>query len=456
MKRRIIALAGLISTFSVSAALAAFSDDFSNEASSNLAWPEKSEGVTMQFKDQACSIVNGSEEYLGMVRHSFSEAERSSTFTLSGKITLDDPATMGAGFAICLEAGGKMGGYYIAIRENRQISITRMSSQGSGTMLHSVAGTYLTMGTNVLKVSKKDDRFNVFCNGHFTATFTDDGYSKGDIGLLVAPKTTAVFDDIVLSDTFEEGAPPSCFSDSFEDEDLLGWDRFGDQSAPVRIDKNSLRITTGSGQDVYQFVNIGLDRFVMRVVVSHRGGSTVNLYGLFLCGTAAEFVPLTGFGIDGSGRYAVFSPGESYTQEAGAGIKGDPFVSSTGDTTYYLDTLEVVRKEGASEYIFVANGDTLTRLAEIDFTVTGAGLFCLDSMDIAFDDFLISEGGGNCTVAVSPQNRRSYTFSENVDMRLFDCSGRLISGNGKIRAGRFVPGLYLQRRPGNCTRIRVK
>ncbi|MBN1577711.1 MAG: hypothetical protein JW913_14220 [Chitinispirillaceae bacterium] len=435
---------------SAATAWAAFSDDFSDEAASNQLWIPNGDSVKLQFANGTCTVENTDANYSGIASHTFSENEKSSVFTLSGKITLGS-ASMAAGFVCCLTASGVAPGYYISFRGDGLVGVTKISPSGSGEAVLSLSCAYLTSGTNELKVSKKDDQFNIICNGHFAAKFTDDDFAKGDIALLVSPKTTAVFDDILMTDEFEDVSPPTCFADDFNDGDLAGWSSFGDEGVSARIDANALRITTGEGQDHYQVVDLPLKQFVMKVVVSLHGGNTQKLYGLFICGTpvGTGTIPLAGFGIIGGRSYAAFSAGQSLALSPNSRIRGAPFVSSTGDTTFYMDTLEVIKRDGAADYLFIVNGDTLTKLAGVNFDITGAGMFCLDSLDIVFDDFVVAEGTtGECPVrqpTLSGVREGNPRIQGMVDTRLFDLSGRLIGRGNAVSRTNIVPGVYLHR-----------
>jgi hypothetical protein len=448
---RIRITAGLLTTLVLSG-YAAFNDDFSNEQVSNTNWTKNSDALTVQFASGACKIVNSDTGFMGFARHAFSENARPSTFTLSGKITLDN-ATMSAGFACCVASSGMATGYYISIVENSLVAIHKMGSSGSSTVLGVEKSTFLTSGANELKISRKDGVFNIFCNGRFTATFTDNDFSAGDIGLLVAPKTTAVFDDIVMTDTFDTASVPTCFADDFSNSALLGWDWFGTdyENASLHAENGVLHITTGALQNVYQVFDMPLTNFIMRVVVSHRGLSSQNFYGLFVCDGGTSTISVAGFGINGDSRYGVgvFRPEDPIVPVPSTSIRGDRYVSSTGDTTYYLDTLEVMKREGEDAYLFIVNKDTLSRLTGVDFAVAGAGIFCFDSIDVRFDDFLVANGTeAVCHVEIPVTLRTRHPAALDIvksDLRFFDLSGRVAAKNGmQLRSGA-APGLYIGR-----------
>lgn len=445
--------------FSAMRAHAAFSDDFSNEALSNTNWTSVSEGVKLQFSNGSCTVINSNTQYAGIAAHVFPPEERRSTFTLSGKIKLNS-ADMAAGFACCLTLSGAGPGYYIAFRGDKTVTVTKVSSSGMGTVLLSTQSAYITSGTNELRVSKNGNLFNICCNSHFVANFSDNEFNTGDIALLVLAKTTAVFDDIVMTDSFEECVPATCFVDDFNSGVKAGWRvLFGDEGAKTRIDANALRITTGANQNLYQVVDLPLSQFVMKVVVSLHGGNTQKLYGLFFCGKAegGTTISLAGFGINGARSFGAFtfSAGQNITLTPSSRIRGAPYISSTGDTTFYKDTLEVIKRQGSPEYLFIVNGDTLTRFTGVNFGITGAGVFCLDNLDVVFDDFVAAEGAtGECPVRriiLLRARGGSVSPPKSVDIRIFDLSGRLIPGDDRMKRCAGAAGVSVRRNEASPT-----
>ncbi len=425
---------------------AAFSDDFSDEAASSLNWISVSDSVRLTFTKGSCTVENKSGVYAGIVAHQLPQGEWKSTFTLSGKVTLADN-TMSAGLVCCLTVSGYGHGYYIAISGDKNLSVTKITASGEGKVLFNSRNPYFTTGANELKVSKKGDLFNIFCNGRFVGKFNDNTFSSGDIALLVSAKTTATFDDIVMIDSFEEGVPPTCFADDFDAGLKAEWSWFGDAGAKAYIDKNALRITTADKENIYMLIDLPLKQFVMKAVVSQHGGKTQGLYGLFICGKAEEgaTIPLAGFGINGGRNFGVFSTGQTITLNMSSSIKGAPYVSSTGDTTYYKDTIEVIKREDVPQYLFVVNGDTLSRFTGVNFSITGAGLFCLDNLDVVFDDFIVAEDtNAICRVSdvknINPTIVKSASAHE-IDMRIFDLSGRLLFRDKRLGDIRSVSGV---------------
>lgn len=450
MEKRCIFRSLAMVACSVGVAFGAFTDDFNDPASSNPKWVTSGDKVTIQFVDKTCKITNTDTTYAGMAYHTFPNP-KPELFTLSAKIVLAQGAPS-AGFVCCMTLDTKVMGYNVSFSSQGDVSVDKVGSSSAATGLVSTHSAYLTTGTNELKISRKEGVFNLFCNGRFTATFTDTEFPRGDIALLVDAKSTVTFDDVVLADTFETGVAPTCFADNFDDGNLLGWSSFGDANAHIVVTGGALRITTSAaGQGVYAEADLGLNQFVMNAVVSFRGGSTDKSYGLFVRGTAPTSVPLAGFGITAGKLCGAFLAGKEYSPVPSTSIKGAPYVSATGDTTFYNDTLQVIKRNGSAEYLFVVNADTLARLTGVDFAITGVGVFCSEGVDVVVDNFLAAEGtSGECPVSrpsIARVRGGKPEFGNAVpDMRVFDLSGRLVAGKRGVlnSAAAEVPGVYLR------------
>jgi len=427
-----------------------FTEDFS-ASDANTRWKASNESLVMKFENGACSITNSDEQYSSFAFHSLSDAPE--TFTLTAMVMLTGQESQSAGFICCLASSGMATGYYVSIVRNEQISVDKVGSSGTGSTLVSKRSAFITSGANKLQLSKKDSIFNVFCNDHFVATFTDKEFSKGNIALLVSTKTSAVFDDVsITADLFIEGHDPTCFADNFDDGDLLGWDSFGSEGVEVVNADKAMRISTDKDENIYEVVDLPLSTFVLKVRVSHRGGSTINMYGLFICGQSESTIPVTGFAINGARNFAVFNAGQNIQLTPTTKVKGAAYVDG-GDTTWYVDTLEVIKREASAEYLFVVNGDTLSRFTGVSFSVTGAGIFCMDSLTVLADDFLVAQGEtGECPVRqvlrTMPLSRFNHTGY--VTARRFDLLGRGLPLQGRT----VTHGISIVRRTAE-TRVEV-
>lgn len=446
-----INVVGILMCWAVGSIFGEFADDFSEPSLSNTSWIKNTDDITVQFDNGTCHITNPDTTFVAFISHSFPEDAKPSTFTISGKVTLDSPE-MGAGFIYCMSLTTIATGYYLTLREGNNVVVNTIDASGSGEVVFNMHSPFLTAGTNILTVSKKDSVSNIFCNGRYLGTFTDKSFNDGDIALLVANKSGAVFDDIVMTDSFLPVVLPTCFSDDFSDGNLIGWGRFGSADASVQVENEALHLTTSTGQTIYQQFNMSLTGFVMQVTITHRSGSNANMYGLFVSGDGTDQVPIAGFGIAGNRTFGTFLAGESYSPQSHPVIRGAAYISSAGDTTFYKDTLSIIKRDGSDDYLFVVNADTVTKFTGVNFEITGAGIFVTDSLAIICDDFLLNKGTEFvCPVVhnVMPSRRiggnRIQISPKMIDAYLFDCSGRLISRSRGMRTRGVVPGLYLSR-----------
>lgn len=443
--------------------LADFSDDFSEPAQSNNLWLTSYDDLAMTFTGGTCKLVNASDDFAGFAYHLFPENEKPSEFTLSGKISLNS-ADMAAGFICRLSTADPIAGYFVNIHSSGTIGVQKYSANSDGEVLFTGQTSLRTDGANELKVSMKQGKMNVACNGKFVGTFTDetDDLTEGHVALLISPSSEAVFDDIVMTSVFEEMGFPTCFADSFENGMHSDWRGFGSEDASVGVDDGAMRITTDTTEYVYKVVDLALNNFVMRATSTLRKTNTTSLYGLFLVGQpGAEdgLLPVANFGIIGNRTFNVMLSGQSGQPEVSTSIKGNPYIGENGDTTFYVDTLEIIKREGVDEYLFVVNTDTLEKFTEVDFTVTGVGVFCQQQLDVSFDDFVVAEGTEfNCPV-IQPlryshrnQSRHIQIFSK---PQYFDLSGRLLKNRYPIYPGKIPSGAYIVR-DGKRTLMRIE
>ena len=460
MKYSITAMIVLIT---VLISYADFSDDFSDPAQSNNLWISSFDELNVAFTSGQCKVTNESDEYAGFAYHLFGDNEKPSEFTLSANITLNNE-NMAAGFICRLSTANPISGYFVTISSTGVIGVQKYSSTVSGDVLFNGSSAYLTQGVNNLKVSMKDGTMNISCNGKCVGTCIDESgeLASGDIALLVSPGGEAVVDDVVMTSVFEECKVPTCFADTFENADLPGWRQFGNENAEVRVDDGAMRITTDTTEYIYKVVDLPLDNFVMQVHATLRNTNSTSLYGLFLVGEPESdeaYLPVANFGIIGNKSYNVMLSGSSAQPKVSTSIKGNPYIGEDGDTTFYTDTLEVIKREGSTEYFFIVNTDTIEKFSDVDFEVTGVGIFCQQQLDVSFDNFLAVNGTEyNCPVS----NPLRYSARERLQAikpfstpQMFDLSGRLLRRNVHSFDRKVPSGIYIIRNQRNVqTRIK--
>ena len=412
-----------------------FEDHFDNPGTSDGNWLESSDEMTKNFEGGVCTIENKSSG--GGILYT-TLATKPSTFTFSAKITRTSE-NVDAGLFFCLSINGAVKGYSIHLGNHSNIYLYRNGTGDPRDTLpiFDVASSYMTANTNTLKVSKIGTKYNVFCNDQFVTTFTDELFSTGDIALLIPKSSSVVFDDVVVTDQFTEGTKQTCFKDDFDDGDQTGWGyNWGQEN--INNWNGGVRFQTENGGQKNMYVSLNLVNFVAKTEVSFRGGNKQKNYGLMLVGTAepGQSIPMAWFTITGSSYFGAYSKnGTSLTKNTA--IKGDPYISSTGDTTYYVDTLKVVKTQGSDDYVFYVNNvalDTLKRNVDIDFDVSNVGLYCSDSLDVVFDNFSAGEGDGSCATTIMPLTKRirNNQLLNTQNFKLFDPMGRL-SITGRFR-----------------------
>lgn len=447
-------MTALIIPITVLLSYADFSDDFSDPPESNNLWLTSFDELSMSFIDGKCRLKNESPEFAGFAYHLFDEAEKPSEFTLSGNIILNKE-NMAAGFICRLSTENPIAGYFVTLNSSGLIAVQKQSASVSGDVLFEGSSAYITQGVNNLKVSMKNGKMNIFCNGKFIGTITDESgeLASGDIALLVSPGGEAVVDDILVTTVFEEGTAPTCFVDTFENADLPGWREFGSDDADVAVEDGAMRVATDTTEYIYKVVDLPLENFVMQVHATLRNSNSTSLYGLFLVGEPASgetYLPVANFGIIGNKSYNIMLSGASGQPKVSTSIKGKPYVGENGDTTFYTDTLEIIKREGSSEYFFVVNTDTIEKFSDVNFAVTGVGVFCQQQLDVSYDNFLVAEGSEyNCPV----KNPLRYSYKErfhtmksfSTPPQMFDLSGRLIRRNANSFTGAIPSGMYILR-----------
>ena len=432
----------VLTVFSVQGAVI-FQDDFSNPGESNTNWnPNDPSIVSKSFTGGELTATNSHGSLGGLLIHYLDNPP--SIFTISAKInrTTDKPA----GLYFCLATVGvNLVGYVIRFDNVSDIVVWKDSADTQVMMFRGQSG-YLFSGYNEIKVSKQGSLFNIFCNGHYLGNFTDNQYPSGNIALMLSPNSTAKFDNVLLTDVFEDAQIPHCFSDDFNDGNLLGWSSSGD--AQVQPHNEKLRIKTETNGYVYYGVALELTNFVSRVVVSHRSGHKNKTYGLYLMGAPVNGTsPIKGFVINGNRMYGTFTPGENFNIFSSSKIRGAAFVD--GDQTfYYNDTLELT-KGTSTGYIFKVNNSPLCTVPDIGFDIRQIGLYVSDSLDLLFDDFIAAEGTDfvceGLPVISQRKTHKPVLSIAQKQQYVFDPLGRALKANSMANMKRknLSSGIYL-------------
>jgi hypothetical protein len=374
-----------------------YQDDFSVPPTSYLNWiSSNSDFNKPQFVDGGCKVVNSSDSFTSFVSNKITLP---AIFSYSCKITRSD-ATVNTGIAFYLSNAGN----YSIIIGDRAIFIM---SPGVDSVV-GISCPNLDPKVNKITVSKKESTYNVFINDRFTSTFSDDKAHTGGIAFLNRPKTTVIFDDVVVTDQFTTGSKPKCYADQFNDASLAYWNIFQNKCTS-KVENGKFNMTTEDNDNAYCFLStdLKLTNFVVRVEVSHISGSAQSIYGLRLYGSAVSNVAT--FVINGDRSYSSAIGADSLPMAASSKIKGKA-VTFEGQTYTFIDTLEIVKKANSANYFFVVNRDTIDTLSGINFEITSVGFFGQKNLTLQFDNFAAAEGGS----AYCPSRIRQITKPNRV------------------------------------------
>ena len=437
-----------------------FSDDFSNPSQTNLQWGKwwlADTAVSATCANGVYTINNRSSQTYPEFYHSFTN--KVSTFTASCVVTRSS-AAIAAGMWLCLGAFSNPSGYAVELlSDNGNDCIGYVALYKYDTDTTIFEAEYHRQGlSDTLKVSKQGNAFNVFCNGVYLGRCTDNTpAAPGNFALMVPANSTAVFDDVLFTDQFTQGSFPVAFVDNFNNGRIekqwipRGCSNFSEHDTVLNISAPPGPVTSG----VYCEVPMTIDTFYSMLVVSHRNGDSNSFYGFYLRGPeSAGSYPMALFGISGlraGGAY--LSTGGTVTYPPPGTIRGKEFVNGPGDTTFYQDTIVVIKTNGSNYYIMYVNGhsiDTLTT-TDINFPIAGAGIFAGEGGgQTIFADYFFLGPDANAAgvVNISPRLRtlKNARFSPMTSRYLFNPLGRIVGRKdayGRMSGKVFAPGFYI-------------
>jgi len=373
-------VAGIAGLFSIAGAATIFQEDFSNGADANTAWIASNDFITRTFGTGACVVTNTSDKFSGYVYHVYDT--KPAVFTVSAKISRADETAV-AGFSLGFNTAEYSG---LTIMVGNDAVYFGKSSDGS---LNGVASPYIDKSDNVLKVSMNGTTCNIFVNDKFVTTFNYSSIAAGDFGFIVSKQTTATYDNVLVTNEFtDKPAPVKNYVDEFDGTLKADWIVYKqDGTAATQNGKLSMVSDNKLGAYVNMLVNIELDSFVLKTVVSHRSGNATKIYGILLEGD--NDTAQSTFAIAAGKLYGAVVGRHSFNLASAPKVRGLAY-SEGSQTYYYNDTLEVVKYSGVNTYAFVVNRDTLTRLNGLNYDITKAGLFCQDSLNLEFESFTIN------------------------------------------------------------------
>jgi len=190
-----------------------FEDDFSDVVHSHKSWQKSNpEFLELSFTNGTLKLENTSDEGANFAYYEL--GEENETFTYSVKISFDKGQF--AGIAFCMSSGWVI--YSLLISPEGNYQYGKIGDQNP--VLFS---SYIDPSTNIVTVSKKGSEANIFINEHYIATMEVPQSSDNHVGFLLTQSSSAIYDDVKITDEFLIGSKPSTFEDDFEDGVLTGW-----------------------------------------------------------------------------------------------------------------------------------------------------------------------------------------------------------------------------------------
>ncbi|MBN2035294.1 MAG: hypothetical protein JW768_00995 [Chitinispirillaceae bacterium] len=429
-----------------------FSDDFSDAGQTNLKWLCPFPAITRVCENGTYTILNNSSS-AGFVHNTFT-APKPSVFTASGKITRTSE-NISAGIFVSFNAATATG-YLVQAAGLQTVQLIKYPADEDPAILlvernAAVAGA----GTNELKISKKDDSITVFCNGAFIGVVIDESpVPDGDLALLVPGTSTAVFDDMVVTDEWT-GLPDittKCFRDDFDDSQITGWIDIG-KNYQKEESEGYLKLTTTNPNafaTLYSILNQHrIDTFAIMSSFSHRSGDPMSMYGIYIIGTPLDdSTPRAFFCINAARTYDAYTCFDTIRPQSSTAIRGAAF-----ENNYYHDTIEVVKNlTGPSPYRMYVNNTLLDSLAAPRFDssgIFGVGIYAGQGLVVWSDYFQYGPDRSICPVVMPLRiylKRAPRYFTPYASQYLFDPMGRIVRTrkNRQERTYRaLVPGFYI-------------
>jgi hypothetical protein len=428
--------------FGTTGAATIFQDNFKDSAATKTNWIFPS-AVKRQFANGALTVQNTDAKFLWYVSHNFSA--KAPTFSLSATITFPSSNVNDAGIAFCMTGSN---GITLGVGPSQNMYVYKDT-----VLLLNVMNSFINTTTNIIKISKKDSIFNVFCNGSFISSFicSDSKYiNGGDIALAVPAKTSFLVDSVLMTDQFTTGAPITSYHDNFSSGNTQGW-FLSSFNGTASVSSGSFTITNNGVRPANPYISGNFNKAGLRVIATHKQGDAY--YGLgfydFAPGPVGDTVKSYLFLINSSREY-------------GSGFPDSNSIYAVQTTLVHgdKDTLEVLRF--SNRYKFRINGalmpDSFPLLSP--GRIDAAGLYIGGQTTVSFEDFAIggdslgisvinfSKGHGNNFVPVTRLMENDFT--------VFDVRGRIIKrGNWNyLETMKSLPGgMYIMRPVKNKTGV---
>jgi len=248
-----------------------------------------------------------------------------------------------------------------------------------------------------------------------------------------------------MTDEFAQTTERTSFGDDFESGLKVDW--VSDiKSATAAVAGGVLTLNSENSDSSYAYLhvdNVHLTNFTGKAVFSHKSGNPSKIYGLVLWGD--DDSARSTFAITASKYFGAVAGAQAFNLTTKQSIRGKAYTdATTGAVTYYKDTLEIIKRAGSDEYIFVANKDTLTRLTTLTFSITKVGVFCQDSTVIDIDDFLFTSLNTSVRTPYVSRSVRGSALTVYRENYATDVLGRTV-GIRRVLDNKVSSGLYMAR-----------
>jgi hypothetical protein len=383
--RKVLSFACVLTIIASSSATTLFSDDFSDTSTAEkVKWNTDytPSGFSVTYSNGAITLKNADTVYTAFYIHPF--ASKPATFTLSATFTIADTSVNGAGLMYCLNSSSGIKGYTLQLGTSQYLFCIKYTGSASP-VLKSQFSPFVKQlpSTNVLKISKSGNTFNIFCNDHYVGRFSDTDFLSGDIAILVPPKAKITVDDVLVTDQPENPPASTCYADSFLTTASDAWSNPSEGEATFGGGQLVLNNTSNKYSSAI-FVDAISNTASIKAVVSHKSG--VGAYGVAFVEVDTTAVIPFAFAVDSARRLYVVNPDSSTISSlSGIGIFGG----------LGADTIEVLRF--ATKCVFKVNGIAQdTAAIPSDFRIDGAGLYAGTNTALACSPFV---AGGDSTGA---------------------------------------------------------
>lgn len=322
---------------------------YENSFESTDGWVVMAAQSTPSIVGNKMVVDNSVNSAPSILLHNDNGVNSAPVFTFTTDLIFTDSSNERSGVLFCFD-GVAITGYSLSISAQKQFSLVRWDG-GTPTTIITDWNSFISDSLNTIKVSKIGNDISIFCNDEFLGKFTDKSYNSGDIALLIAPNSSVIYDNLLVTDKESYGVTRDSFADNFDDDTLAGW-RVYSNNGTITEKNNQLDITTESGRTLI-YTNGYYKNASCSIVVKRTGSNKNGYYGIaFINIIPDSAMGLRFFQINGN-RSVKITEGNSYIPIKNSNITGD------------VDTITVT-----SNHTLKINGSIVD-----DSTFTDGGMF---------------------------------------------------------------------------------